>query len=98
MRFFSRIARAGVFSAAAGVGAQHSQCFESFYAHVPGLKVVMPATPAEGKGLLKSAIRDPNPIVFIESEIQYSMKGEVPDVEDLVRQAAAAAGVRGLEM
>ncbi len=67
--------------AALQLAAQHSQAFESFYAHVPGLKVVMPATPADAKGLLKSAIRDDNPIVFIEGEMLYNTKGEVPEGE-----------------
>ena len=66
------------------LAAQHSQSFESWYANVPGLKVVMPATPADAKGLLKAAVRDDNPIVFIEGEMLYNMKGEVPDVEDHV--------------
>jgi pyruvate dehydrogenase E1 component beta subunit len=66
------------------LGAQHSQAFESFYAHIPGLKVVMPATPADAKGLLKSAIRDDNPVVFIEGEMLYNLKGEVPDGEHVV--------------
>jgi pyruvate dehydrogenase E1 component beta subunit len=65
--------------AALQLAAQHSQSFESWYAHVPGLKVVMPATPADAKGLLKSAIRDDNPVVFIEGEMLYNTKGEVPD-------------------
>ncbi len=69
--------------AALQLGAQHSQAFESFYAHVPGLKVVTPATPADAKGLLKSAIRDDNPVVFIEGEMLYNQKGEVPDGEHL---------------
>lgn len=63
------------------LAAQHSQSLESYYAHVPGLKVVMPSTPYDAKGLLKSAIRDPNPVVFIESEAMYSSKGEVPEGE-----------------
>ena len=61
------------------LAAQHSQAFESWYAHVPGLKVVMPGTPADAKGLLKSAIRDDDPIVFIEGEMLYNTKGEVPE-------------------
>ncbi|MFN2317034.1 MAG: pyruvate dehydrogenase complex E1 component subunit beta, partial [Gemmatimonadales bacterium] len=65
--------------AALQLGAQHSQSFESWYAHIPGLKVVMPATPADAKGLLKSAIRDDNPVVFIEGEMLYNLKGEVPE-------------------
>jgi pyruvate dehydrogenase E1 component beta subunit len=66
------------------LGAQHSQSFESWYAHIPGLKVVMPATPADAKGLLKSAIRDDNPVVFIEGEMLYNTKGEVPEGEHVV--------------
>jgi pyruvate dehydrogenase E1 component beta subunit len=66
------------------LAAQHSQAFESWYAHIPGLKVVMPATPADAKGLLKSAIRDDNPVVFIEGEMLYNTKGEVPEGEHIV--------------
>ncbi len=62
------------------VGSQHSQSLESYYAHVPGLKVVMPSTAADAKGLLKSAIRDDNPVVFIEGETLYNTTWEVPDV------------------
>ena len=65
--------------AALQLAAQHSQAFESWYAHIPGLKVVAPATPADAKGLLKSAIRDDDPVVFIEGEMLYNLKGEVPD-------------------
>lgn len=61
------------------LSAQHSQSLESFYAHIPGLKVVMPSNSKDAKGLLKSSIRDDNPIVFIESEAMYGVKGEVPD-------------------
>ncbi|UCF40451.1 MAG: pyruvate dehydrogenase complex E1 component subunit beta [Gemmatimonadota bacterium] len=67
--------------AALQLAAQHSQAFESWYAHVPGLKVVAPATPYDAKGLLKSAIRDNNPVVFLEGEMLYNAKGEVPDEE-----------------
>jgi len=67
--------------AALQLAAQHSQAFESWYAHIPGLKVVMPATPADAKGLLKSAIRDDNPVIFIEGEMLYNTKGEVPEGE-----------------
>jgi len=67
--------------AALQLAAQHSQSFEAWLAHVPGLKVVMPATPADAKGLLKSAIRDGNPVVFIEGEMLYNTRGEVPDEE-----------------
>ncbi len=61
--------------------AQHSQCLESWYMHIPGLKVVMPSTPYDAKGLLKSAVRDNNPVLFIEHKKMYSIKGEVPDDE-----------------
>jgi pyruvate/2-oxoglutarate/acetoin dehydrogenase E1 component len=61
------------------LAAQHSQSMESYFYHVPGLKVVRPSTPMDAKGLLKSAIRDDNPVIFIESETLYAMKGEVPD-------------------
>jgi pyruvate dehydrogenase E1 component beta subunit len=63
------------------VASQHSQAFESFYAYTPGLKVVMPSMPSDAKGLLKTAIRDDNPVVFIESETLYSVTGEVPPGE-----------------
>jgi pyruvate dehydrogenase E1 component beta subunit len=66
------------------VGSQHSQALEALYAHIPGLKVVMPATPADAKGLLKTSVRDDNPVVFIEGETLYSVVGEVPDGEHLV--------------
>ncbi|HLU64800.1 MAG TPA: pyruvate dehydrogenase complex E1 component subunit beta, partial [Kofleriaceae bacterium] len=63
------------------VASQHSQALESFYAHVPGLKVVMPATAYDAKGLLKSAVRDENPVVFIEGETLYNTTWEVPEGE-----------------
>jgi pyruvate dehydrogenase E1 component beta subunit len=66
------------------VGSQHSQAMEHFYAHVPGLKVVAPAFPADAKGLMKTAIRDENPVLVMESETLYSVKGEVPEGEHLV--------------
>lgn len=64
-----------------GAAAQHSQCLESWFMHVPGLKVVMPSTPADAKGLLISSIRDENPVVFLEHKILYALQGEVPDGE-----------------
>ena len=70
--------------AAARVGAQHSQCFASWYAHVPGLKVVAPWSAADAKGLMKAAIRDPNPVVFLENEIMYGQSFEVPTDPDYV--------------
>ncbi len=70
--------------AAARVGAQHSQCYAAWYGHIPGLKVVAPYTASDAKGLLKAAIRDPNPVVFLENEILYGHSFEVPDVEDHV--------------
>lgn len=65
-------------------GPQHSQCLEAWFAHVPGLKVVMPATPYDVKGLLKSAIRDDNPVLFVENKALYGLKGEIPEEEYLV--------------
>jgi len=66
------------------LGAQHSQCFENWYANCPGLKVVSPSTPYDAKGLLKTAIRDNDPVIFMESELMYSNKGEVPEQEYLI--------------
>ena len=68
--------------AAARVGAQHSQDYAAWYAHIPGLKVVQPYSAADAKGLLKSAIRDPNPVIFLENEILYGQSFEVPDLPD----------------
>ncbi len=70
--------------AAARVAAQHSQDYAAWYSHIPGLKVVQPYTAADAKGLLKAAIRDPNPVIFLENEILYGQTFEVPDVEDYV--------------
>ena len=70
--------------AAENLAAQHSTSVESLYAHFPGLKVVAPSTPYDAKGLLKSAIRDDNPVIFLESELTYGMKGEVPAEEYLI--------------
>ncbi len=70
--------------AAARVAAQHSQCYASWYAHCPGLKVVAPWSAADAKGLLKAAIRDPNPVIFLENEILYGQSFEVPQADDFV--------------
>lgn len=74
----------GPTGAALQLSAQHSQALEATYAHFPGLKVVAPATPADAKGLLKAAIRDEDPVVVLEGELLYALKGEVPDDEDFV--------------
>ncbi|MFA6154043.1 pyruvate dehydrogenase complex E1 component subunit beta, partial [Mesorhizobium sp.] len=70
--------------AAARVAAQHSQCYAAWYSHIPGLKVVMPYSAADAKGLLKAAIRDPNPIIFLENEILYGQSFDVPKLDDFV--------------
>ena len=70
--------------AAARVGAQHSQCYASWYSHVPGLKVIMPYTAADAKGLLKAAIRDDNPVIFLENELLYGHQFDVPKLDDFV--------------
>ena len=80
--------------AAARVAAQHSQCYASWYAHCPGLKVVAPYDAADAKGLLKSAIRDPNPVVFLENEILYGKSFDVPDDADFTVPIGKARVVR----
>jgi pyruvate dehydrogenase E1 component beta subunit len=70
--------------AALQLSSQHSQAWDSWVAHIPGLKVVAPATPADAKGLLKSAIRDNNPVIVLEGEMLYNIKGDVPDGEHIV--------------
>jgi pyruvate dehydrogenase E1 component beta subunit len=79
---------------AARVGAQHSQDFSSWYAHVPGLKVLAPSTAADAKGLLKAAIRDPNPVIFLENEILYGVSSPVPKLDDYVLPIGRARVVR----
>jgi pyruvate dehydrogenase E1 component beta subunit len=69
---------------AARVAAQHSQDFSSWFSHIPGLKVIAPYSAADAKGLLKAAIRDPNPVIFLENEILYGHSGEVPKLDDFV--------------
>ncbi len=78
----SSIVFRGANGAASRVGAQHSQCYASWFAHVPGLKVIAPYSASDAKGLLKSAIRDPNPIIFLENELLYGNSFEVPDCDD----------------
>lgn len=85
--------------AASRVAAQHSQCFASWYAHVPGLKVIAPYDAADAKGLLKAAIRDPNPIIFLENEITYGWSFDVPDGDDhLVPIGKAAIKRQGTDV
>ena len=79
---------------ASRVAAQHSQCYASWYGHVPGLKVVAPYSAADAKGLLKSAIRDPNPVVFLEQELLYGRKFEVPKLDDYTVPIGKAKVVR----
>ena len=74
----------GPTGAALQLSAQHSQAMESTFAHYPGLKICTPATPADAKGLLKAAIRDEDPVIFMEGELLYAMKGEVPDDPDFI--------------
>jgi pyruvate dehydrogenase E1 component beta subunit len=76
--------------AAHQLAAQHSQALEAWFCHVPGLKVVTPSTPSDAKGLLKSSIRDNNPVIFIESEVLYGTRGEVPEDEDYLIPLGAA--------
>jgi len=80
--------------AASRVGAQHSQCYASWYAHCPGLKVVAPYSAADAKGLLKSAIRDPNPVIFLENEVMYGQSFDVPDDDDFLVPIGKANIVR----
>jgi pyruvate dehydrogenase E1 component beta subunit len=80
--------------AGAGFGSQHSQCCETWFMHAPGLKVVVPSNPADVLGLLKSAIRDDNPVVFLEHKSQYTDKGEVPDHADHIVPLGVANIVR----
>src|ERR1700735_4677273 len=72
----------GPTGAASRVAAQHSQCYASWYAHIPGLKVVTPYDAADAKGLIKTAIRDRNPIMFLENEMMYGQTFDVPDDAD----------------
>ena len=80
------------------LAATHSQSFEAFYAHVPGLKVITPSNPADAKGLLKAAIRDEDPVVFLESEKMYGDKGEVPEGEYIIPIGVAAIKRKGTDV
>tara|TARA_B100000989_G_scaffold265837_1_gene218978 strand:- start:314 stop:1033 length:720 start_codon:yes stop_codon:yes gene_type:complete len=83
--------------AAARVAAQHSQCYAAWYSAIPGLKVIAPWSASDAKGLLKSAIRDPNPIIFLENEILYGHSFEVPDTDDWTVPIGSAKVVRAGE-
>jgi pyruvate dehydrogenase E1 component beta subunit len=80
------------------LGAQHSQCFENWYANCPGLKVVTPSNPYDAKGLLKTAIRDNDPVIFMESELMYGNKGEVPEHEYLIPIGKADIKRKGFDV
>ncbi len=80
------------------LGATHSQSFEAFYAHVPGLKVITPSTPYDAKGLLKAAIRDNDPVVFLESEKMYGDKGEIPEGEYIIPIGVADIKRKGTDV
>ncbi|MDE3016036.1 MAG: pyruvate dehydrogenase complex E1 component subunit beta [Pseudomonadota bacterium] len=84
--------------AASRVGAQHSQCYASWYAHIPGLKVIAPYDAASAKGLLKAAIRDPNPVIFLENEILYGQSFEVPEGQDAIEIGKAAVVREGTDV
>jgi pyruvate dehydrogenase E1 component beta subunit len=84
--------------AALQLAAQHSQAWESWLAHIPGLTVVAPATPADAKGLLKAAIRDDGPVIVLEGEMLYNVKGEVPDGEHVVPIGQAEVKREGTEV
>ena len=77
------------------LAAQHSQALQSLYAHIPGVKVVAPSTPYDAKGLLKTAVRDDNPVLFLEAELMYPWKGEVPGEEYLIEFGKAAVRRKG---
>lgn len=80
------------------LGAQHSQSLESWFVHIPGLKVVMPSSPADAKGLLKSAIRDANPVLFLEHRLLYAQTGPVPEEDYLIPLGQAAVKRAGEDM
>lgn len=82
----------------AGAGAQHSKSLDSMLAHIPGIKVVAPATPADAKGMLKAAIRDSQPVVFLEHKLLYNMRGEVPEGDIIVPLGTAATVREGTDI
>lgn len=88
----------GANGAAAQVSCQHSHCVEALYANIPGLIIIAPSTPADAKGLLKAAIRDNNPVLFLENELDYNLKGEVPTEEYLVPIGKARIVQEGLDV
>ena len=88
----------GPTASAGQLGAQHSQAFENWYANTPGLKVVVPSTPADAKGLLKASIRDNDPVIFMESEQMYGDKGEVPDGEYIIPIGVADVKRKGTDV
>lgn len=88
----------GPTGSAGQLGAQHSQNFENWYANTPGLKVVVPSNPYDAKGLLKASIRDGNPIIFMESEQMYGLKGEVPEEEYILELGKAHVAKQGTDV
>src|ERR1700712_2908311 len=80
------------------LGAQHSTAFESYYANIPGIKVISPSNPYDAKGLLKAAIRDQDPVMFMESEVSYGEKGEIPDEEYLIPIGKADVKRKGTDV
>lgn len=97
-RFSVPIVFRGPNGAAAQVSSQHSHCVESFYSNLPGLIVIAPSNPADAKGLLKSAIRNNNPVLYLECELDYGMKGEVPEGDYLVPIGKAAVVKEGTDL
>lgn len=97
-RFSVPIVFRGPNGAAAQVSSQHSHCVEAFYSNLPGLIVIAPSTPYDAKGLLKSAIRNNNPVLFLESELDYGVKGEIPTEEYLVPIGKAAVVQEGQDL
>ncbi|MCB1137094.1 MAG: alpha-ketoacid dehydrogenase subunit beta, partial [Chlamydiia bacterium] len=97
-RFSVPIVFRGPNGAAAQVSSQHSHCVEAFYGNLPGLKIVAPSTPYDAKGLLKSAIRDNNPVLFLECELDYGIKQEIPTEEYLVPLGQAIVRLEGADI